>query len=155
MSQTRRAAGSAANAADASGAVRRPRLARRARQRADLLSDSPSAKVQRMLVLAERFRALASLRADPARLIDILRSIGLLARETFGTGVSLDWSARTVVHMAPEQQRCVGDLERLMQGLAYGSPEAWSGLGHAMDALLIQCMLFEAPAGDAAAPREP
>ena len=123
-----------------------PRGSRRPRKRLDLVSDSPAARVQRMLVLVERFRALSVLRSDPVRLVDLLRGIVSLARETFGTGLSRDWTARTVVQMTPEQQRCLRDLERLLQGLAYGSPDAWRGLGHAMDALLIQCLLFEAPA---------
>jgi hypothetical protein len=108
-----------------------------------------------MLVLAERFRALVALKTDPSRLVDLLRHIISMARETFGTDPSLDWAARAVLRMAPEQQHCVRDLERVLQGLVHGAPEAWRDLGHAMDALLIQCMLFETPASQEATLTDP
>jgi hypothetical protein len=146
MPQSRRAWDQAANPADSRASGRSAGAERRVLHRADLLADSPTAKVQRMLVLAERFRALVILRSDPVRLVDLLRHIISLARETFGTDPSLDRAARTVMRMAPDQQHCVRDLERVLLGLAHGAPEAWRDLGHAMDALLIQCMLFEASA---------
>jgi len=140
MSQHRRAADLHASPPEPRDAPRPVAAGRRARLRADLVSDSPAARVQRMLVLAERFRSLAVLRSDPGRLVDLLRSIIAVARETFGTGLS----ARTAVQMEPDQVRCLRDLERLLQGLAHGAPDAWRGLGHAMDGLLIQCLLFDA-----------
>ena len=152
MPQIRSAGEQGAHAFDSRGERQR---GRRTRNRADLLSDSPAAKIQRMLVLAERFRALATLKSDPARLADVLRNIIPLVRETFGSDPSLDWTARMVVQMAPDQQRCLRDLERLLQGLAYGSPDAWRGLGHAMDALLIQCLLFDSPASEEPAAANP
>jgi hypothetical protein len=145
MSPYRRSGEQAAASAVSPEAAPQPRGGRRARKRLDLISDSPAARVQRMLVLVERFRALSVLRSDPVRLVDLLRGIISIARETFGTELSRDWTARTVVQMAPDQQRCLRDLERLLQGLAYGSPDAWRGLGHAMDALLIQCLLLQTP----------
>jgi hypothetical protein len=150
MPQSRRAWDQVGNPSDSRSSGRSAGAERRARQRADLLSDSPAAKVQRMLVLAERFRALVALKSDPLRLVDLLRHIISLARETFGTDPSLDWAARTVLRMVPEQKHCVRDLEHVLQRLVHGAPDAWRDLGHAMDALLIQCMLFEAPTGQEA-----
>lgn len=121
---------------------------RQAPQRVDLVSDSPAARIQRLLVLAGRFRSSVALRSDPARQVDLLRRIISLARETFGTRLPRDWAARTTVQMAPDQLQCLRDLERLLQGLAHGSPDAWRGLGHAMDALLIQCLLFDTAASE-------
>jgi hypothetical protein len=148
MPQHRRAGDPPASISDPRQVAPGAPAVRRTRLRVDLLSDSRAAKVQRMLVLAERFRALVSMRSDPARLVDLLRGIIALARDTFGTEVSLDWAARTVVQMAPDQQQCLRDLERLLQGLVHGSPDAWRGLGHAMDGLLIQCLLFDVSADD-------
>ena len=155
MPQHRRTADPTAKPPDPHGASQFARGGRRPRQRVDITADSPSARVQRILVLADRFRAVAVLKADPVRLVDLLRSIISLSRETFGTEFSRERGVRTAIQMRPDQLRCVRDLERLLQGLAYGSPEAWRGLGHAMDGLLIQCLLFEAPESAAAGPTEP
>ncbi len=124
-------------------------------QRVDLVSDSPAARVQRLLVLAERFRSLVVLRSDSLPLVELLRRIISLARETFGTRLPRDWAARTAVQMEPDQVHCLRDLERLLQGLAHGSPDAWRGLGHAMDALLIQCLLFDTAASKTTELTEP
>jgi hypothetical protein len=155
MPQHRRAGDPPATLSDSGGPALGAVAGRRTRQRVDLLSDSRAAKVQRMLVLAERFRALVSMKSDATRLVDLLRNIITQARNTFGTELSFDWAARTVVQMAPDQQQCLRDLERLLQGLAHGSPDAWRGLDHAMDGLLIQCMLFETSADDRSSPDTP
>jgi hypothetical protein len=127
----------------------------RARARLDLTSDSPLARIQCLLVLAERFRSLAVPSADPARLVDLLRNIISLTRNVFGDDFSSDWNVRAVVRLTPDQLRCVRDLERLLQGLAHDSPEARRGLNHAMDALLIQCLLLDASSGGVAALTDP
>ena len=155
MPQHRRAADPATKPPDPQGSSQFARGGRRPRQRVDITTDSPSARVQRMLVLADRFRAVAVLKADPVRLVDLLRSIITLARETFGSEFPSDRGVRRSTKMRPDQLRCVRDLELLLQDLAYGSPEAWRGLGHAMDGLLIQCLLFEVPKSAAAELTEP
>ena len=155
MPQHRRAGDPAANLSDSRGPGLGEATGRRMRQRADLLSDTRAAKVQRMLVLAERFRSLAALKSDPGRLIELLRNIVTLARDVFGAGLATDRAARTVAQMPPDQQQCLRELERVLQGLAHGTPDAWRGLGHAMDGLLIQCLLFDSPASEEPAAANP
>ena len=155
MPQHRRAAEQAEVSPASPGVSQDADFVRRTRQRVDLVSDSPAARIQRLLVLADRFRSLAVLKSDPVRLVDLLRSIISLARETFATDFARDWDARAVIHVASDQVQCVRDLERLLQGLAHGSPEARRSLAHAMDALLIQCMLFDMPASDEAPIADP
>lgn len=151
MPKHRRAAELAVQAGDAQAVCRDAGNGRRARVRLDLTSDSPEARIQCLLVLADRFRSLAVPSSDPLRLVDLLRNIIALTRHVFGDDFSSNWSARAVVRLTPDQLRCVRDLERLLQGLACDSPEAWRGLNHAMDALLIQCLLLDAASGDAVA----
>ena len=154
MSQRRRTADEAESAAHAHEAIRDARLGRRARARVDITMDSPAARVQRLLVLADRFRAMSRLRSDPAGLADLLRKIIALTRNVLGVDVVRDWNARAGIQMRPDQAQCVRDLERLLQGLSRGSPEASRGLAHAMDALLIQCFLLESPPRAAARPAD-
>ena len=129
--------------------ARRDAAGSRGRPRADLVSNSPAARIQRMLVLAERFRSLALLRSDPGRLVDVLRNIISLAHQTFDMGASSGRTTPPVVRMAPDQVYCLRELERLLQGLAHGSPVASRNLGHAMDGLLIQCMLLDSTGSQA------
>jgi hypothetical protein len=151
MAKLRRAAGSVTPAHDMQAVPTGAGNRRRVRARLDLTSDSPAARIQRLLVLADRFRSSAVPSSDPIRLADLLRNIISLTRNVFGDDFSSAWNARAVVRLTPDQLRCVRDLERLLQGLAHDSPEARRGLNHAMDALLIQCVLLHASAGEEAA----
>ena len=116
-----------------------------ARRRRGSASKVPRVQVRRILVLAERFRALCALKSDPALLADLLRGLIACSRETFGTE-----AAGALEGQRPDQVKCLHDLELLVQGLVRGAPEASRGLAHALDALLIQCVVFEAGASDAA-----
>ncbi len=107
-------------------------------------SKVPGMQVRRILVLAERFRALCALKSDPVLLADLLRGLIACSRETFGTE-----AAGELDEQRAEQIKCLHDLELLVQGLVRGAPESSRGLAHAMDALLIQCVVFQAGASDA------
>jgi hypothetical protein len=150
MSQRRPTADEAESAAQAHEAIRDARLGKRTRARVDMTMDSRTAKVQRLLVFADRFRVMSQLRSDPAALADLLRHIIGLCHDVLGVNMARDWNARAGIQMGPDQAQCVRDLERLLQGLSRGVPESLRGLAHAMDALLIQCLLLESPPGDAA-----
>jgi hypothetical protein len=109
------------------------------------------ALVRRIIVLAERFKSLCVLKSDPLRLVDLLASVIASSRECFAVAATGRVDAPHGPELASEQARCLKDLEILMHGLMLGAPEASRGLGHAMDALLIQCVLLEyaASPGDA------
>jgi hypothetical protein len=100
-------------------------------------------QLRRILVLAERFQALCALKSDPARLIDLLRSLIACSREIFEGDAHKHAVGRELCPPTADQTRCLVDLELLMQGLVHGTPQASRGLAHAMDALLIQCVVFE------------
>ena len=100
--------------------------------------------MRRILVLVRRFQALCALRSDPQRLAELLRTVIACCRETFDAGTGRRAPGRAKGGPSEEQARCVKELEVLLQGLKGGSPEASSGLAHAMDALLIQCVVFDA-----------
>ena len=117
--------------------------------------DSSSAggvQLRRILVLAERFKALCSLRSDPRRLIDLLGSLIASARGSFIAIAEARNPGQRAATLTGDQARCLKDLEGLMRGLMLGAPEASRGLGHAMDALLIQCVLLEEAEARNAAP---
>ncbi len=123
---------------------------RRGRPRLNVASRLPAMQVRRIIVLAERFQELCALRSDPMRLIDLLRSLVACSRDAFMGELLTAVDASGKRRPSPDQAKCVEDLELLMQGLIRGAPGASRGLAHAMDALLIQCVLFEAAASDAA-----
>jgi hypothetical protein len=109
----------------------------------------PAMQVRRIIVLAERFQELCRLRTDPMRLIDLLRSLIVCTREAFVGGMPGRRGGRRTGLPSADQVKCVDDLELLMHGLIRGLPGASRGLAHAMDALLIQCVIFEADASSA------
>ncbi len=109
-------------------------------------------QLRRILVLAERFNALCSLRSDPRRLIDLLGSLIASARGSFAAIAEARSPGQRTATLTNDQARCLKDLEALMRGLMLGAPEASRGLGHAMDALLIQCVLLEEAEARSAAP---
>ena len=119
---------------------------RRGRRMANA-SRVPEMQLRRVLVLAERFQALCTLKSDPARLIELLRSLIACSREIFVGDARDRAGGRETYPPTADQMRCLVDLELLMQGLVHGTPQASRGLAHAMDALLIQCVVFEAAVG--------
>jgi len=123
---------------------------RRARPRMNVAARLPAMQVRRIIVLAERFQELCALRSDPMRLIDLLRSLVACSREAFMGESFVAGDAHRKIRPSPDQVKCVEDLELLMQGLIRGAPGASRGLAHAMDALLMECVVFEAVAREAA-----
>jgi hypothetical protein len=111
--------------------------------------------VRRILVLAERFKSLCALKSDPLRLVDLLGSVIASSRESFGLAAGHRPGAPHAAELSTDQSRCLKDLEILRHGLMLGAPEASRGLGHAMDALLIQCVLLEDASGRSQAPEQP
>ena len=113
----------------------------------------PSAvRLRRTLVLAERFNSLCALKSDPRQLIDLLGSVIVNARDSFAAVAGARHESLATEAPTNDQARCLQDLESLLRGLSQGAPEASRGLRHAMDALLIQCVLIEEPAGGALLP---
>jgi len=127
----------------------------RPRPRMNIAAQIPAMQVRRIIVLAERFQELCRLRTDPLRLIDLLRSLIICSREAFLGGLQGPRGVRRTGRASADQVRCLEDLELLLQGLMRGAPGASRGLGHAMDALLIQCVIFEAEGMMAAAESDP
>lgn len=119
---------------------------RRGRRRMATASRVPEMQLRRILVLAERFQSLCALKSDPARLIDLLRSLIACSREVFVGDARERAAGGELCPPTADQARCLVDLELLVQGLVHGTPQASRGLAHAMDALLIQCVVFEAAA---------
>ena len=115
-------------------------------------SSAGGVQLRRILVLAERFKALCSLRSDPRRLIDLLGSLIASARGSFTAIAEARGPGQRTTTLTSDQARCLKDLEALMRGLMLGAPEASRGLAHAMDALLIQCVLLEEAEARNAAP---
>lgn len=122
---------------------------RRAGPPMNVATQVPALQVRRIIVLAERFQELSRLRTDPMRLIDLLRNLIVCTREAFVGGMPGRSGGRRTGVPSADQARCLDDLELLMNGLMRGLPGASRGLGHAMDALLIQCVIFEADARSA------
>ena len=110
----------------------------------------PEMQVRRILVLATRFQSLCALKSDPARLVDLLRSLIACSREAFMAESFVAGDAHRKRRPTPDQVKCVEDLELLLQGLVRGALEASRGLAHAMDALLIQCVVFDSAAREVA-----
>lgn len=135
-----------AETADATSPPLAPETIRRRRRRtgASLIQESPAARLRRILVLVERFNAMASPGTDPARLIESLRNIIALACEAFEGDPAASVGGRRVKAMSAEQRQCILTLEKLSRGLPLGLPEAWRELDHAMDPLLVECVLLDA-----------
>jgi hypothetical protein len=114
---------------------RRPSSAHRSRDH--------GAPVRRIIVHAERFKSVCELKSDPLHLVDLLGSVISNSRECFAVAVAGRSDASRSAGLTSDQARCLKDLEILMHGLMLGAPEASRGLDHAMDALLIQCVLLE------------
>jgi hypothetical protein len=128
---------------------------RRARLPMGLAGQIPAMQVRRIIVLAERFQELCRLRTDPVRLVELLRSLIVCTREAFVGGTPGRRGRRGTGFPSVDQLRCLDDLELLLQGLMRGAPSASRGLAHAMDSLLIQCVIFEAAASDASDKADP
>jgi len=135
---------------DNEGARSRVSPGRRRRPRMNVASRLPAMQVRRIIVLAERFQELCALRADPMRLVDLLRSLIACSREAFMAESVVAGDAHRKRRPTPDQVKCVEDLELLLQGLVRGALEASRGLAHAMDALLIQCVVFDSAAREVA-----
>lgn len=128
----------------------RPRRARNA-----FLAEAPATRIRRILMLADHFRTVAAPGLDPARQLELLRTLLPLAREMLGDEAArgADWLREA--RLVAERTRCARDLERLMHALAAGRSTSREELCHAMDALIMQCMLVDegvAQAREAAAP---
>lgn len=119
---------------------------RSSRRRLVLASDAPAMQVRRILVLVARFQALCALKSDPARLCDLLRRLIACARETFIGEVTMPGAAGRGGRASPEQLQCLDDLELLMHAMIRHVPGASRELSHALDGLVVQCVLFEAGA---------
>jgi len=119
----------------------------RAHHRPHFGSKPPALQIRRILVLANRFQAMCALKSDPQRLVDLLRTLLSCCRETFGGETGRRSKGPATGRPSAEQAQCMKDLEVLLQGLIRGYPEASRGLAHAMDGLLIQCVVFDATAG--------
>jgi hypothetical protein len=110
------------------------------------LAQDSGKQVRRILVLANRFNSLCGLKSDPGRLVELLQSVIACCRGSFSAEARSWPEALDRDNPGGEQARCLDDLETLMLGLMRGAPEASRGLGHAMDALLIQCVVLDAAA---------
>lgn len=105
------------------------------------------------LVLVNRFRVLCALRSDAGTFADVLQLLIATWCDGFKVVDALH-SLESGVELARfrhERDACLRDLDVLLFGFRQGAPAAARGVEHALDALVVQCVLCEAIANTALA----
>lgn len=101
--------------------------------------------VHRMLLLARRFHALCELRPDPRDMAETLQRVIATwcdGSRLAGSLCPAEWAG--IACMLDERARCLRDLETLLDALERGEPDLSGGLRHALDGVLVQCVVLDA-----------
>ncbi|MGN6525767.1 MAG: hypothetical protein ACTHL8_05215 [Burkholderiaceae bacterium] len=110
----------------------------------DSTASEAALQLRRVLVLVDEFHSLCAQKPNLPRLAEFLKIVIARARDAFGATSGRGRDGFAAGALTADQARCLSDLELLQQGMLHSSPEASRGLAHAMDALLIQCVLLDA-----------
>jgi len=101
--------------------------------------------LHRTLMLVHRFRALCTLRAEANEIADLLQTLITTWRDAFHVVDQLYPASQDDIagDISDERAACLHELESLLRGLRLGTPAASRDLNHALDGLLVQCVVFE------------
>ncbi len=98
------------------------------------------------LVLIDRFRLLCVLRSDAGDLADVLQLLIATWCEGFKIFDALHSleSGIEPSRFGRDRAECLQELEMLLLGFRQRAPAAVRGVEHALDTLVVQCVLCEA-----------
>jgi len=112
-------------------------------------------RVRHAMYCVEEFRVQCALRAQPHRLVEALGAVLDSGRAAFGAAGVLRALRSAPTHRADaiEEEACLHELEQLAVALRTGCAPPRHELAHAMDALIIRCILLDAGVRDPALAR--
>jgi hypothetical protein len=105
-------------------------------------------RLRRVLLLIDQYFWFVQIESERYRLDSLVRDLIVDARDCFTNAAMLRTGNPD---MSPDHERCVAELEGFLEELRCDRPPSHTGVMHAVDGLVVECVLLGLGDGDDAA----